>query len=84
MTLADSFTRAQCRSMSGATPSKARAPSNTDVQSQAACVRTPMIGTLPSCQSPSKNVTVFDQLMVRLIESSSHHPIVSPARPLSP
>jgi len=28
--------------------------------SQAACVRAPMIATLPSCQSPSKNVQVFD------------------------
>src|SRR5437879_4694515 len=30
-------------------------------QSQAACVRGPMIGTLPSCQSPSRNVQVLDQ-----------------------
>ena len=54
----------------GVTPSKARAPSNTDVHNQAACVRTPMIGTLPSCQSSSKNVTVFDHVTGRLIESS--------------
>jgi hypothetical protein len=33
-------------------------------------VRTPMIGRLPSCQSSSKNVTVFDQVTERLIESS--------------
>src|SRR5438876_7569749 len=48
-------------SRSGVTPSNARAPSNTIEQSQAAWVRGPMIGTLPSCQSPSKNVQVLDQ-----------------------
>src|SRR3982751_4546671 len=57
---AESFTRAQCRSRSGVTPSKARAPSNTDEPSQAACVRGPKIATLPSCQSLSKKVQVFD------------------------
>ena len=64
--------RAQCKSTSGAVPSKARAPSNTDVQSHAACVRTPMIGTLPSCQAFSKKVRVFDQVTGRLIELSFH------------
>src|SRR3954469_13073603 len=58
---AESFTRAQCRSRSGVTPSKARAPSNTDEPSQAAWVRGPKMPTLPSCQSPSKKVHVFDQ-----------------------
>ncbi len=57
---ADALTRAQCRSRSGVTPSKVRAPSNTEEPSQAACVRAPMIGTLPSCQSPSIKVQVFD------------------------
>ena len=57
---AERLTRAQCRSRSGVTPSKVRAPSNTMEPSQAACVRGPMIGTLPSCQSPSKNVQVFE------------------------
>src|SRR5215475_7771201 len=56
---AESLTRAQCRSISGVTPSNARAPSNTDEPSHAACVRGPMIGTLPSCQSPWKNVQVL-------------------------
>ena len=53
MVAAEAFTRAQCRSRSGDTPSKVRAPSNTEEHSQAACERTPMIGILPSCQSPS-------------------------------
>src|SRR5487761_1956458 len=59
---ADRLTRAQCASRSGATPSNARAPSNTVEASQAACVRGPMIGTLPSCQSPSKKVQVWEKL----------------------
>src|SRR5258708_32875781 len=58
---AESYTRAQCKSRSGVTPSKARAPSNTDEPSQAAWVRGPKMPILPSCQSPSKNVQVFDQ-----------------------
>src|ERR1700733_6667754 len=66
MALADRLTRAMCRSRSGVTPSNARAPSNTEVQSQAPCVRGPMIGTLPSCQSSSKNVQVFDQTVLGL------------------
>jgi hypothetical protein len=37
-----------------------RAPSNTMVPSQVACDRAPIIGALPSCQSPSKNVQVFE------------------------
>ena len=57
---ADLLTRAQWRSRSGVTPSNVRAPSNTMEPSQAAWVRGPMIGTLPSCQSPSKNVQVFE------------------------
>jgi hypothetical protein len=57
---AETFTRAQCRSRSGVTPSKARAPSNTMEPSQTAWVRGPMIGALPACQSPSKKVQVFE------------------------
>src|ERR1700686_1329017 len=56
---AESFTRAQWRSRSGVTPSKARAPSNTTEHSHAAWVRGPIIGILPSCHSLSKKVTVF-------------------------
>src|SRR6476620_1574504 len=58
---AERLTRAKCRSRSGVTPSKARAPSNTDEPSQAACVRGPKIATFPSCQLRSKKVQVFDQ-----------------------
>src|SRR5438874_2679141 len=57
---AESLMRVQCRSKSGLTPSNARAPSNTTEHSHAAWVRGPMIGTLPSCQSPSKNVQVLE------------------------
>src|SRR5262249_47538164 len=67
---AESLTRAQCRSRSGVVPSNARAPSNTQLPSQAACVRGPMIGTLPSCHSPSKKVHVFDSVLCPLIETS--------------
>ena len=59
--VAESLTRAQCSSRSGVTPSNARAPSNTTEHSQAACVRGPMIGTLPSCHFSSKYVQVLDQ-----------------------
>src|SRR5579863_3957067 len=59
--IADRLTRSQCRSRSGATPSKARAPSNTVEASHAPCVRGPMIGTLPECQSPSKKVKVSEK-----------------------
>src|SRR5262249_30275441 len=60
--LADALTRAQCSARSGVTPSKARAPSNTSEPSQPAWVRGPKIGTLPSCQSPSKKVQVLDHV----------------------
>src|SRR5271155_698272 len=60
---AESFTRAQCKSKSGVTPSNARAPSNTIEHSQAACVRTPMIGVFPSRHWSSKKVQVFDQFV---------------------
>ena len=50
---AELFTRAQCRSRSGVTPSKARAPSNTEEASQNAWERGPMMPKLPSRQSPS-------------------------------
>src|SRR6185312_5061756 len=60
---AESLTRAQCKSRSGVTPSNARAPSKTSEQSQAACVRGPIMGTLPSCHFPSKKVSVLDQLL---------------------
>ncbi len=53
MVLAEALTRAQCCSMSGATPSNTRAPSNTEEPSQIACVRTPQSGRLPSCHLPS-------------------------------
>jgi 2-haloacid dehalogenase len=43
-----------------------------------------MIGTFPSCQAPSKNVTVFDQETGWLIESSFRRIIVVLAQPLSP
>jgi hypothetical protein len=43
----------------GLTPSNTRAPSNTIEPSHVACVRGPMIGTLPACQAPSKNVQVL-------------------------
>src|SRR5277367_3659122 len=68
--LAESLTRAQCSSKSGVTPSKARAPSNTTEQSQAACVREPMIGALPSRHSFSKKVQVFDQFVAAAIPSA--------------
>src|SRR5437763_8408078 len=58
---AESFTRAQCKSRSGVTPSNARAPSNTEEPSHIACVRGPTRPILPSCQSPSWKVQVFDQ-----------------------
>src|SRR6476659_10651392 len=58
--LAEALTRAQCRSRSGALPSNARAPSNTEEPSQIAWVRAPQSGTLPSRHSPSKNVQVCD------------------------
>jgi hypothetical protein len=50
---AEWLTRAQCRSRSGATPSNARAPSNTLDASQKAWSRGPRIGGLPSIQRPS-------------------------------
>ena len=61
MALAERLSRAQCLSRSGVTPSKARAPSNTLVPSQKACVRGPTIGWLPSSHSPSRKVKVCDQ-----------------------
>src|SRR3569833_4668688 len=64
---ADAFTRVQCRSRSGATPSNTRAPSNTEEPSQIACVRTPQSGTLPSCHCPSKKVQVCDQSAISAI-----------------
>src|SRR6202521_306689 len=59
---ADRLTRAQCAARSGATPSNARAPSNTVDASHAPCVRGPMIATLPSYQPPSKKVQVCEKL----------------------
>src|SRR5271163_631857 len=67
--LAESLTRAQCRSRSGVTPSKARAPSNTTEQSQAACVREPMMGAFPSHHWSSKKVQVFDQFVATAMRS---------------
>src|SRR5437764_3550667 len=65
---AEWLTRAQCRSRSGVTPSKARPPSKTVDPSQAPCVRGPMIGTLPSCQLPSKNVHVRDGAISAMVD----------------
>src|SRR5215203_2865790 len=59
--LAEALTLAQCRSRSGAVPSKMRAPSHTEEPSQMAWVRAPHSGTLPSRHSPSKKVQVCDQ-----------------------
>ena len=59
--LAERLSRAQCRSRSGVTPSKARAPSNTLDPSQNAWLRGPRTGVLPSNHSPSRNVCVSDQ-----------------------
>src|SRR5271163_4544354 len=59
---AELLRRARCRSRSGVTPSKARAPSNTLEPSQKACVRAPIKGWLPSSHSPSRNVKVCDQV----------------------
>src|SRR5438045_7526530 len=67
---AESFTRAQCKSRSGITPSNARAPSNTTEQSQAACVIAVMIGTLPSCHLSSKYVQVFCLVLLTDIQVS--------------
>jgi hypothetical protein len=39
--------------------------------SQAAWLRTPMTGTLPSCQSPSIKVQVFDQPVLVGIRNSN-------------
>ncbi len=58
MRSADSTQRAQCRSRSGATPSKARAPSNTIEPSQVAWSATPRIGKFPSCQSSLNQVQI--------------------------
>src|SRR6056297_1123076 len=56
-----------CRSRSGATPSKMRAPSNTVEPSQLAWERGPMIGGLPSCQSPAYQVQVFEYQATRFL-----------------
>ena len=50
--------------MSGMTPSKARAPSNTEEPSQAACVRGPIIGGLPSSHLPSSHVQVLEYQLI--------------------
>src|ERR1700722_15335109 len=71
---ADWLIRAQWRSRSGATPSKARAPSKTVEPSHAACVRGPMIGTLPSCQAPSKKVQVCEKLTGFTTSTMNCHP----------
>src|SRR5262245_49134793 len=62
---AEALRRWQWRSRSGVTPSKARAPSNTEEASQKACVRGPATRTLPSCQSPSSHVQVSDHFAIR-------------------
>src|SRR5450759_3235714 len=78
MVAAEALTRAQCRSRSGETPSKVRAPSNTEEHNQAACERTPMIGILPSCQSPLYKVQVFDQSCPAAIRFSLSHFLLCP------
>src|ERR1700694_2650362 len=78
---ADWLTRAQCRSRSGATPSNARAPSNTVDPSHAACVRGPMIGTLPSCQAPSKQVQVCEKLTGLIVSAMIAIQAADPAGP---
>src|ERR1035438_2446284 len=70
---AESLTRAQCSSRSGVTLSNARAPSKTTEHNQAAWVRGPMIGTLPSCHLSSKYVQVFDQPPPTAIASPLEH-----------
>ena len=50
------------------TPSKARAPSNTLLPSHNACVRGPIIPTLPSCQAPLKKVQVSDTSVMICLE----------------
>src|SRR3954468_10355490 len=62
------------RSRSGATPSNARAPSNTTEPSHAACVRGPMIGTLPSCHLPSKKVQLGEYSIGFLISAMTGLP----------
>src|SRR6185312_1088312 len=76
MVLAEALTRVQCRSRSGATPSKTRAPSNTEEPSQMACVRAPHSGTLPSCHLPSKNVQVADQFWLSAMRHSAALPLL--------
>src|SRR5437764_1188108 len=66
MVVAERFTRSQCRSRSGITPSNTRAPSNTDEPSQDACERGPMIGGLPSCHAPSNQFQVCEYQATRL------------------
>jgi hypothetical protein len=57
--LAERSSRSQCRSRSGAQPSKARAPSNTTVDIQKAWSSPPISGGLASsCQRPSCQTTV--------------------------
>src|SRR5690349_9020584 len=57
---AERFTRSQCRSRSGATPSNTRAPSNTEEPSQATWERGPMRGGLPSCHAPLNQFQVCE------------------------
>src|SRR5690349_759499 len=57
---AERFTRSQCRSRSGATPSNTRAPSNTEEPSQETCERGPIRGGLPSCHAPLNQFQVCE------------------------
>src|SRR5262245_14347207 len=70
---AEALRRSQCRSRSGVTPSKARAPSNTEEPSQKACVRGPATKTLPSCQSPSIHVQVSDHFAIGAVLVQALH-----------
>src|SRR5208282_5752763 len=48
--------------------------------SHAACVRGPIMGTLPSCQASSKNVQVLDQSLGAAINSSQPLYVYAPGR----
>jgi hypothetical protein len=74
-TRAERLTRAMWRSRSGARPSKMRAPSNTEEPSQLAWDRGPMIGGLPSCQSPLNHVHVFEYQATRFLPKAETYAI---------
>src|SRR3712207_9015898 len=71
MVRAERFTRSQCRSRSGATPSNTRAPSKTDDPSQDTWERGPIRGGLPSCQVPLNQFQVCEYQATCLILNRS-------------